>query len=119
MVKSHQQIAQANNLYSQKQPVSQQNQAKFLSKSPNTQNKLMAQTNYGKFKVIPTQNAQISSNQPYTRGPGMPQSNAQYLPKLGGTSQGPSSQAYSGVPTQSASAQNQYFQQMQKTKVPT
>ena len=79
----------------------------------------MAQTNYGKFKVIPTQNAQISSNQPYTRGPGMPQTNAQYLPKLGGTSQGPSSAAYSGAPTQSASAQNQYFQQMQKSKVPT
>lgn len=29
-------------------------QQKFLSKSPNPQNKLMTNTNYGKFKAIPT-----------------------------------------------------------------
>jgi hypothetical protein len=31
-------------------------QQKFLSKSPNQNNKLMSNTNYGKFKVIPTTN---------------------------------------------------------------
>jgi hypothetical protein len=45
----------------------------------------MSNTNYGKFKAIPTNNA-ISANQPYTRGPGI---QPQYLPKLGGTSSVP------------------------------
>ena len=70
LIKSHQHVggigpATSNNIYSN---MSNQNSAlaqkpgvnpsatqqKFLSKSPNPQNKLMANTNYGKFKAIPT-----------------------------------------------------------------
>ena len=35
-------------------------QQKFLSKSPNPQNKLMTNTNYGKFKGIPTNQNQMA-----------------------------------------------------------
>ena len=70
LIKSHQHVggigpATGNNIYTN---MNNQNSAlapkpgvnpsstqqKFLSKSPNPQNKLMANTNYGKFKAIPT-----------------------------------------------------------------
>lgn len=46
----------------------------------------MANTNYGKFKAIPTNQNQMGAgvgnmNSAYTRGQG---ANGQYLPKLGG-----------------------------------
>lgn len=48
-------------------------QQKFLSKSPNQQNKLMANTNYGKFKAIPTSGQMaggVGINGAYARGQG-------------------------------------------------
>ena len=66
-------------------------QQKFLSKSPNPQNKLMTNTNYGKFKAIPTAQNQMAGgaavNSLYSRGQGAlgtGHNNGQYLPKLGG-----------------------------------
>jgi hypothetical protein len=51
-----------------------------MSKSPGQQNKLLVNTNYGKFKMTP-QNTNGS-------GGGYSRNQGQYLPKLGGTSQG-------------------------------
>lgn len=57
------------------QPNTQNAQQKYLSKSPIQQNKLISNTNYGKFKMMPAQNPQ-QVTQAYVRGGG------QYLPKL-------------------------------------
>ena len=70
LIKSHQQIGGVgptanghiyNNVNNQGSALGQKagmnpssTQQKFLSKSPNPQNKLMTNTNYGKFKAIPT-----------------------------------------------------------------
>lgn len=68
-------------------------QQKFLSKSPNPQSKMMANTNYGKFKGInmnanaPVGGGAHNQNAVYARGAGTMaaanQNNGQYLPKLG------------------------------------
>lgn len=59
------------------QPNTQNAQPKYLSKSPIQQNKLISNTNYGKFKMMPTQNPQQQQvTQAYSRAGG------QYLPKL-------------------------------------
>jgi hypothetical protein len=85
-----------------------------MSKSPNPQNKLITNTNYGKFKGANG----MPVNSVYTRNPGI---GGQYLPKLGS---GAGSQAQlSGVPShqqqqmlqqQSSSSQLQSSYQRQK-----
>ena len=79
MVKSHQQIA---GVYSNLGPQqkTQTSGGKFLSKSPNPQNKMMANTNYGKFKGANG----LPVNSVYTRNQGI---GGQYLPKLAGGAQ--------------------------------
>ena len=83
LIKSHQHIPNAaGGAYgaSQIKPAVNQTQQKFFaSKSPGQGAKLMASTNYGKFKAIPTQNP----HQAYQRGPGIQTASGQYLPKLG------------------------------------
>ena len=66
-------------------------QQKFLSKSPNPQNKLMTNTNYGKFKGIQNNQNQMGGGTAvtslYSRGQGgniTGNNNGQYLPKLAG-----------------------------------
>jgi hypothetical protein len=54
-------------------------QGKFLSKSPNPQNKMVTSTNYGKFKGIA--NGGMPVNSVYSRNQA---GGGQYLPKLGG-----------------------------------
>ena len=75
MVKSHQQIPGVySNLGSQQK---NSTQGKFMSKSPNPQNKLMTNTNYGKFKGTNG----LPVNSVYSRNQGI---GGQYLPKLAG-----------------------------------